>query len=258
MDEGMADSGGLCDMLKDTHHTLSLAWISLAFRLARTWMWLDTCIERQKSILIPVEYLVAACRSKHTLGTLCNRELFRVGGEVAEVAMRCFSERNLSVMKWGGGPAKMGHLRPFPIQMALSSQRPPLKLKSPSLNLRVLVSLPPHLGLLLWEGKPMFHIPGHYIMTLRTSPYLMWAKTHHRIIWARRNFWMLSTNPWPKAGLGCSVLCPAQPGLSFPNYKDSFFIPCTRHFQNHHWCPSVWAEQGIFIWRTTDVHQNVH
>lgn len=26
------------DMIKDIHHTLSLAWISLAFRLARTWM----------------------------------------------------------------------------------------------------------------------------------------------------------------------------------------------------------------------------
>lgn len=101
---------------------------------------------KTKSILIPVEYLVAACRSKHTIGTLCNRELFRVGGEVAEVAMRCFSEHNLSVMKWGGGPAKMGHLRHFPIQMALSSQRPPLKLKSPSLNLRVLISLPPILA----------------------------------------------------------------------------------------------------------------
>lgn len=180
----MADSGGLRGMLKDTHHTLSLAWISLAFRLARTWMWLDTCIERQKSIFIPEEYLVATCRSKHTLGTLCNRELFRVRGRGVEVAVRCFSEHNLSVMKWGGGPAKMGHLRPFPIQMALSSQRPPLKLKNPSLNLGIESSdlFAPHLGLLLGEDKPMFHIPGRYIMTLRTSPYLMWAETHHRMI----------------------------------------------------------------------------
>lgn len=58
--------------------------------------------------------------------------------------------------------------------------------------------------------------------------------------------------------LSCSMLHPAQPGLPFPNYKDSFFMPCAKYFQNHHCCPSDWTQKRIFILRTTDVHWNIH